>query len=472
MLKFRTIFALLGWFLCFACQNHDQATSDLLQDSTGSRIDSLANSYILDGKVAGFSIAVVVDKKVSYNKSFGYVDTLRKVPASNDHFFLMASVSKLFGASMIMKLVEEGVLDLEDKLSELLPAFPNKQQAEKIKLKHLISMSSGLKEYATEIDSVYLSTGKAPSDQDYFQFFKRNSLDYEPGFYYKYSNSGFVIMAMIVERVTGSSFESQIERIINKPTGFDVKLISDRFQDPKLSRYFEIIDNNLAYRPHWPWLKGDGGMTITTVELAQFPSKWMDGSIISKKSFEKMISPTLLDAGFYSEYALGTKNGEFEGVKMFGHSGGNKTTFSMMFYFPEVKTTIVVLVNTNNTPANARNIFAEVALIVLGKERPNFKKQMVVSEVLQSYVGTYLSPGDNPNKTVYITYSEEDQSLIYAFDKFSTRGQKMIALGDGEFWIAKWPFDRIWFVKNDDNEVVAMKEFYCGYISAIRGKLN
>ncbi|WP_298899642.1 serine hydrolase [uncultured Psychroserpens sp.] len=467
------IFALsLIFLLLFNCSQKKK--EPLLPKSTfiKDKIDSVGNKFIREGKVMGFSIAVVKNNEILYNNSFGFIDSLKTIPTNNDHYFLMASISKLAGSTMVMKLVEEGILDLDDSLSDLLPDFPNKEQGSKIKLRHLISMTSGLKEYASTLDSIYVATGKSPTKEDYYNFFNSHELEFEPGAYYKYVNSGFVLMAMIVERATKMPFQNSIDRIINEPSGFNIELISSRINNPKMSNHFQLTDSTIRERKHWLWIKGDGGMTNTAIDLAYFPEKWMNGSMISQHSFKQMISPTKLSSGFSSEYGLGVKNGSFEGVKMFGHSGGDKTTYSMMFHFPEVKTTIVTMVNTNNTPSNARQIFSEVALIVLDKKKPNHKLKPLKNEDLSNLVGSYLSPGDKENKTAFIIYNEQDQHLYYTFDKIIENGEKMYNLGNGEFWIERWPFDRIHFVKNDNNKIVALKEFYGGYMSQLKLRMD
>ncbi len=452
------------------CQLPENATQSTSTENEAYKIDSIAARYIDEGKVMGFSIAVMKGDQITYNNSFGYVDSIRRVPTTNNHLFLMASISKLVGATMVMKLVEEGKLNLEDKLIDVLPDFPNPLQAQKIKVKHLISMTSGLAEYAPKIDSIFLSTGQAPSKQDYYDFFGNQTLEYEPGTYYKYVNSGFVLMAMIVEMVTGSTFADELDRIINQPAGFHIKLISDRLNDPRLSSYFNLEHDLLVFRPHWPWIKGDGGMTATASELVQFPKYWKDGTWISQKSFEQMISPTKLEAGIVSEYGFGTKNGDFEGEPMYGHSGGNLTTFSMMFHFPKLETTLVVLVNTNKTSSHARNIFSDVASIVLGKDRPDFTGKIIdTDEEVNNYVGTYASPGDEP---IAIFLDDNNGSLYYGINQDASNAEKMVALSKGEYWIAKWPFDRVRFVKNEKGNVVALKEFYSGYMHALRKKVE
>lgn len=458
--------------LLFGCERKKNETIRQNSNLLESKIDSIGNKFIHGGKIMGFSIAVIKDDKTLYNKSFGFIDSLKTIPTENDHYFLMASISKLAGSTLVMKLVEEGTLNLDHSLLYLLPDFPNKEQGSKIKLRHLISMTSGLKEYASILDSVYVSTGKSPTKEDYYNFFNSHELEFEPGTYYKYVNSGFVLMAMIIERVTKMPFQNSIDRIINEPTGFDIELISSRIDNLKMSNHFQLIDGTIMKRKHWTWIKGDGGMTNTAIQLAQFPEKWMNGTIISQNSFQQMIAPTKLSSGFYSDYGLGVKNGDFEGVKMFGHSGGDVTTYSMMFHFPEVKTTITTMVNTNNTPSNARQIFSEIALIVLGKETPNYKLNEIKNEDISNLKGSYLSPGDKESKTAFIIYNEQDQSLYYTLDKIAKNGEKMYNLGNGEFWIERWPFDRIRFVKNDKDEIIALKEFYGGYMSQLKLKVD
>nr|WP_299486041.1 serine hydrolase domain-containing protein [uncultured Allomuricauda sp.] len=469
-LKNYGVLLILTLFFLYGC-NDEKSTKEEGSSDLKVKIDSIGERYIHDGKVMGLSIAVVKADSILYNNSFGYVDSLKSVSTTNDHYFLMASISKLVGSTIVMKLVEEGVLDLDDKLSDLLPDYPNKKQAEKIKLRHLISMTSGLKEYATTIDSIYIATGKSPSKQDYYRFLNSHELEFEPGSHYKYVNSGFVLMAMIVERATKKSFQSNIDRIINEPTGFNIELISERLKNPMMSQYFQLNKGKISKRKHWPWIKGDGGMTNTALQLAKYPTKWMDGTIITPKSFEQMISDTYLSSGYSSEYGLGVKNGSFEGEPMFGHSGGDATTYSMMFHFPKKSTTIVAMINTNNTPANARQIFSETALIVLDKGRPDFSKNERTNENLIDFLGAYLSPGDPENGTAFIVENNQNGHLYYTFDKNPDNGQRMYSLGNGMFWIKKWPYDRIQFVRDNSNNVVALKEFYGGYMSKIRPKI-
>ena len=121
-------------------ENHTDSGSVLILDE---KIDSIGNHFIEGGKVLGFSIAVVQRGETIYNKGFGHVDTARTKPVTPDTRFLLASISKLVGTTLVMKLVEEGKLSLDDTLLELLPDFPNREMANGIKLHHLLSHTSG-----------------------------------------------------------------------------------------------------------------------------------------------------------------------------------------------------------------------------------------------------------------------------------------------------------------------------------------
>lgn len=434
------------------------------------RIDSIAQEFVEGGKVKGLSISVLSSGDTIYNKGFGFMDSAETRPVTNESVFLMASISKLIGSVVAMKLVEEGKLNLDQTLYELLPDFPNERQAKRISLRNMLSHTSGLADYASEIDSVFIKTGIPPSKEDFYNFFQGKDLLFEPGEDYSYCNSGFLLLSMIVERITGNSYQSEIDRIINKPTGLNLKLIAETINAPNTSEYFELKNSGLESRPHWSWIKGDGGLTTTSLDLAHFPSLWQSGSIVSSKSFQEMIAPTVLNDGIETGYGLGVRNGVFSDLKMIGHTGGNKSVLSKMVYFPEKDITIVVFVNTDNTPSNARSIFGEVALSILQEEAPNFSGNEIIEEDLKKYVGAYDYKGYKFDTKISIKLNPEDGFLYYCINEDTC--EKMYNLGNGEFWIEKWPLDRIRFSVTDERKVQALKEYYIGYYVLLRKKKN
>lgn len=461
-----TLFISLLLLSLFACKESVETTTaeQTLDPAIAFNIDSIGQAFLDAGGVMGIRIAVAKGGEVVYNNGFGYMDPEGRISVKEDNYFLLASVSKLVGAAMVHKLVEEKKLSMNQTLLELLPDFPNEIQGKKILLKHLLSHTSGLKDYADVIDSIYLETRIDPTLEDYYNFFKTHELDFEPGSSFNYSNSGFILMAMIIERITGNTFEEELERIINKPTGLSFKLIAERASDERTSSIFEFNDDSLVHIPHWTWIKGDGGMTATSQDLALFPFFWSDGTIISKASFDEMCKPFRFGDGVSTGYGMAVRTGEFEGDYCVGHTGGNRTTMTVMKYYPELKTSVVVMVNTDNTPADALLVEGFVSLALQGEKSPDLEQIEIIDFDADQYLGEYKT-----FENMY--YGSGNQSLVkYPDDPHlyrkrtgsDSKGQKLFYLGDHSFAYESYPMDRLIFETDTTGNVVAFNTYWNG----------
>lgn len=467
--------SLLFWILIHVLSSCEKKKSTISSDlvlnqKMTNKIDSIGNSHMSNGKLMGMSIAIAEEGKITYNKGFGFADSLKTKPITNKSVFLLASISKLMEAVLIMKLIEEDKLSMESTLYELLPEFPNTKQAKRINLRHLLTHSSGLPEYSAEIDSAFVKTKVDPTKEDYFSFFKKNKLLFEPGTNYSYCNSGYLLMGMIIEKVTGNSFQEEVNRIINDPSNLNLKLIAESVNNERTSTYFELNDSLLNPFKHWTWIKGDGGLTTTAKELAEFPFIWNNGTIITKQSYNQMIQPIELNDGMVSDYGLGVILGEFEGEPIIGHAGGHKTVKSMMVYFPKKNISIVVLVNTDNTSSNARKVFGEIALAVFNKEIPDLKKGELLNNKLKKYIGTYKSHSLKFENKITIKLDSLDSHLYYNWN--NDKGEKLYNIDTDMFWVENWPLDRIAFEVDSIGQVIGLKEYYTGFYSLLRKKEN
>jgi CubicO group peptidase (beta-lactamase class C family) len=451
----------MTWYSCNRAPAKTQLspTNDLEEE-----LDAIGQDYISKNRTVGISIAVAKKGEVIYDRGFGYSDSARSKPVTSENIFAIASISKLIGATMTMKLVEEDRLSLDNTLFELLPDFPNTMQAKKIKLKHLLSHTSGIRDYAIEIDSVYLSTGINPTKADYYEFFAKNSLDFEPGSNFNYSNSGFLLMAMIIENITGNAFEAELERIINKPANLDLTLIAENINNPQLSAYFELKDTIMDPEPLWPWIKGDGGLTTTASDLARFPFKWSDESILSTASFQTMTTPFVLNDGLTSGYGLGVRTGEFEGEKVIGHTGGHKSGWAVMNYLPAHELSVVVFVNTDNTPTDALTIAGFITLAALDKELPVLQDLEITVEDADRFLGKYQSFENYyyDKDSIAIVNYEGDSHLYRKRIGDPGYGRKLYYMGNNSFAYDGYVMDRIIFDSDSTGEVVAYKEYWNG----------
>jgi CubicO group peptidase (beta-lactamase class C family) len=455
--------------LIIGCSNPSSTNKGLQSDDNTlvTRLDSIGKAFIEKGEIMGLSLAIMKSKDTLFNKGFGFKDIERTQPITNETRFLMASISKLIGATLVMKLVEEGKLSLNQTLGELLPDFPNQVQAQTITLRHMLSHTSGLQDYASEIDSVYVRTGIPPTKTDFYNFFKDKELLFEPGSNYSYCNSGFLLMGMIVEKVSGNSFQQEIDRIINNPTNIQLELIASTASNPQMSNYFELKDSTFIPYPFWTWIKGDGGLTATAIELAQFPYNWANAKIIKENAFIEMTKPITLTDGITTGYGLGVRNGIFYNEKIIGHTGGHKSTYSIMVYFPERDLSFVIFINTDNSPTSVREIFGEFARAVLSKPIPDYRNSTITSDNLSVYEGSY---GTFDYKTNNLSKIElrPNNSFYYCIGQDCER---MYPMGNHKFWIEKWPYDYVEFGLNEDGHAVVLKEFYTGFYAILRKRI-
>lgn len=457
------IFLIVIWTTCKPSQPEKAHTR---RDRASDRIDSITQHFYSQGNVMGFAIAVMQNEDTLYNKAFGYEDTARNTPVTTQSYFRIASVSKLIGATLILKLVDQEKLHLDDKLIDLLPDYPNKTHGEKITLRHLLSHTSGLPDYAAELDSIYIKEDRGPSKAEYYQFFATHELLFEPGTYWTYSNSGFVLLPFIIEKAAGKSFEQYIDEVYNESHDLDFKLVEERFKNKEILPHLEYnrTDSTFITQKPWEWIRGDGGITTTAINLAHFPTIWADGKIISKAAFKEMTEPIVLQNGIETGYGLGVRTGLFEDDPVIGHTGGHHTSFAQMMYFPEKEITIVVLVNTDKTNSDAITIIGHVALQVLGLSWPNLKEQEKKQEELSRFVGDYQYY-EYGSTLEYRSYylSKEDSHLHRKGTGSDSKGEKLYYLGNAQFAPEHYPMDRIVFVKDSTGQVVAYKDYWNGF---------
>ena len=274
-------------------------------------------------------------------------------------------------------------------------------------------------------------------------------------------------MGWIIEKITGRTLQEEIARVINNPAGMDLLLMEQAFQDPLMSPYFEVKGDILEKSEHWTWIKGDGGMTATSADLAKFPFYWSDQSIITQRSYDEMSTPVSLSDGIAIGYGLGVRNGIFADHKVIGHTGGHKSPISIMVYYPEHDLSVVVFVNTFYTSFHVRKLYGAVVHAYFDLPVPDFSNSAITLTEPEIYEGIFKAVD---YQTATIRYNSEEQSLFYCFS--DEMCQKMYPMGNHRFWIERWPYDFVEFDFDQNEKVQALREYYFGYYSALRKKVN
>jgi len=437
-------------------------------------IDSIGTNFIRKGKVLGFSVAVLTKGDTLYNGAFGFMDSARTQPTTTKTIYKIASLTKPHVTTVVLKLAEEDKLSLSDYLYDWLPDYPNAEHAKKITLRNLITHTSGIPDYITEIDSLFLLTGVAPTKKSYYDFVANKPLLFEPNSGFAYSNTGFVLMGMIIEKATGKSLENEIERVIAGPmNSTSLRHFSEHLDNRLYSKSFELRDTVIGLSPMnaFTWIRGDGGWSNTAIELAHFPFGLSDGTLLSRASLAQMTRPQNLDNGIEVDYGLGLRMGKFNGEKVWGHTGGDASTWAMMQFFPQRELSIAVLVNTNSTPHSALEIWGHVALAVLNINSNGHKGIEVTSAEREKFKGDYQTLTNRSTRTISIFTSEDGSEFYTKVKNSSSNGNLLHYLGNQTFALDAYPMDRIVFHSNEAGEVLGYSFYANGSFRSMRLKL-
>lgn len=327
------------------------------QNNLEQKIADVAQKY----DAVGITVSVVKNNKPLYDYAYGVKDLASDEKLSVDDIFRIASISKSFSSVAIFQLIEKGMLNLEDEVSDLIgfevknPHFPDNKITLKMLLSHTSSIGDSQGYFA-------LNTIDPNKNENWGKCYN----NYQPGSAYEYSNLGFNMVGTIIERVSGERFDEYIVNHILNPLklygGFNVSnLDQDRFvtlyefengkyvSSPNAyhSRKEEISNYTMGYST--PIFSPTGGMKISTKDLANYMQLHMNYGkkdqtrLINKKNAKLMQTPVNKDSGY--GLALLKTDKIVPGVTLTGHTGSAYGLYSFMFFNPKKKYGMVIITN-------------------------------------------------------------------------------------------------------------------------------
>ncbi len=290
----------------------------------------------------------------------------------------------MFTAAMIFQLIDEGKLKLTDTLDKFFAQIPN---AKKITIAHILAHRSGIHDFTEDRD--YRTWRMNPRTKDeMLAIIAKGTPDFEPDAKYSYSNSGFVLLGYIVEKVGGKPYQEALkERITSKIGPKDTYLGTGNIDTGKNESfsYRYVRDWEQQTETHLSIAFGAGALISTPTDLIRFIQALFDGKIVSKESLDQM--KTIKDG-----YGLGMDTFTFAGKTLYGHTGGLDNSGAWLAYLPEEKLALAYTSNAKVYPVV--NIVSGVFDIYWKKpfQIPTFETVAVSAEVLDKYVGVYSSP--------------------------------------------------------------------------------
>jgi CubicO group peptidase (beta-lactamase class C family) len=323
----------------------DTAAAEVVQGAAGSRLDIHLSALA----ERGFSGTALVTRKgeVVLHKGYGLRNRRANKPCTLDTVFDIASITKHFTASAILKLEVQGKLRTTDPISKYLPGVPPERNS--ITIHHLLTHTSGLESVYGEDDD-YL-----PKDLALKLFFRMPLLS-RPGEKYSYSNPGFSLLAAIVESASGQSYEAYLREQLWKPAGmeqtgyvlpaWDLDLVSHNY-DAKGESHGHTFNRN--WGPDGPWWHffGNGGILSTTGDFLKWDRALNAETVLPAPAREKLWTAHVPMGESGSSYGYGTVvRKTARGTRIVGHSGGSDWGVSTKYYrFPDDHVVVIAFSN-------------------------------------------------------------------------------------------------------------------------------
>jgi CubicO group peptidase (beta-lactamase class C family) len=372
-------------------------------DESAKKVDAFLSQWDKND-MPGCAVGVVRDGKLVYKRGFGMANLDYDVPNTSTTRFNLASVSKPFTAFSIALLAQQGKLSLDDDIRKYVPEIP--KYGETVTIRHLIHHTSGIREYQALVMFGGLGTDNAYSPKAILNILARQkNLSFKPGAKYSYSNSGYFLLGVIVERVSGKSMRAFAEENIFKPLGMKNTLFFDnRFEVIKNRAHGYMVgqDKSIRARSSLYDLVGAGGVLTTVEDLYLWVQNFYEPKVGNKELISLLTTPGTLNSGEKMNYAFGMWRGEYKGLPRITHSGNMSGYRAQLLSFPEQKFTVIAL--SNNSAILPSVIVSKLADIYLeGQLKPQQPSQKRDAETLPPaialpekealrYAGIYAHP--------------------------------------------------------------------------------
>ncbi len=348
-----------------------------LNPNIGKAIDSYFNEQLSENSIPGISLAVIQGGEVVYAKGYGYANLEHGVTAKPETVYQLASVSKQFTAAGVMLLVQDGKINLDDSIKTYLTDAPETWQD--ITVRQILNHTAGLGDYDADFDYLHPKT-----EEEMLSNIYQSKLMFEPGSRFSYSNFGYIILSILISKVSGQSFGEFMTERIFAPLGMSATtVISERDIVMNRAQGYQF-DSETGDVKNQAWVNptlniyGDGAFYSTVLDMAKWDAALYGSNILSEESKETLWKPLTLGNGdswpIADAYGMGWSVGSVNGHAFVEHSGGWQGFATHFLRFVDDRLTVVVLANLD--VASSSGIARQVAGLV----NPDLTLQVIEDE--------------------------------------------------------------------------------------------
>ena len=344
---------------------HPARGQDALPPELAAKVDAAVAAALKKSGAPSASIAVVKDGRLAYAHAYGLSNVERNTAATPAMRYSIGSISKQFAASAVLMLAEEGKLSLDDRVGAFLPDLT---RANDVTVRQLLSMTSGYQDYWPQ-DYVMPGMLEPTTPEKIVAQWARIPLDFEPGTTWQYSNTNYVIVGLIVQKVAGMPLFDFLQQRVFTPLGMaSIQNIDEAGLGPAdAARYMRFATSPVRPAPKEGrgWIFAAGELAMTASDLAKWDISMIDKTVLKPSSYQALETEVLLASGVGTGYALGVSvSREAGGHRRVAHSGEVSGFTAQNLVYPDDRIAVVVLTNLDATDASGQAASAIASLLL------------------------------------------------------------------------------------------------------------
>jgi len=353
--------------LAAVAASSDAYAQSQLSDDLAGRVDAVFARFARPDS-PGCALGVFQNGAITYSKGYGSANLEYGVPITPATPFISGSVAKQFTAAAIALLVEQGRISLDDDVRKYIPELPD--YGATITIDHLVHHTSGLRDFwaLVQVAGMRYDDGYAVGDVIRLAA-RQKHLNFPPGTEYDYSNTGYIALGLIVQRVTGKSLREFTTEQIFEPLG----MTGTHFHDDhtmlvpgRASAYSPLPEGGYRINVWNNDIVGQGGLILTVNDLLKWDENFYTGKVGGPGFLKRQLQQGKLANGTTLTYAFGLTVTQYRGLPLVEHGGSSGGYRTIISRFPTEHTTVVALCNT--TEANTTMLSHQVADILLGSK--------------------------------------------------------------------------------------------------------
>ncbi len=359
-----------------------------------ARLDAIIKETYSNDDEPGAAVIIVVDGKAVLRKGYGLADVESVAKNTPEKIFRIGSVAKQFTAVAILQLVQQGKVRLDDPVTKYVADLDTRDKT--ITIEHLLSHTSGIPSY-TAVPGFMDGETRKLSPRELVALVDEQPLDFEPGSRFKYSNTGYVLLGMVIETASGQAYADYMLEHVFKPAGMTrTRYGPNDIADEEHARGYEASQD--GYKPARPLDMSQpfsaGAIESTVDDLWRWTRSLGEGKLVDPKLLERAWTPYAVTEG-KSEYGYGweiTRDRDAQSERWIRHGGGINGYMSAVLWIPERKVFVAVLSNAMGG-GNPGRLCRSLALEALGRTPKQRVAITLDEQTLDKYRGVYeISP--------------------------------------------------------------------------------